>query len=56
MKTIKTDVFVAQDGRVRIDLKVRIKRPLVDFPVHDLGPWPEDLSLRRADLYGEDER
>jgi hypothetical protein len=29
---------------------------LVDFPVHDLGPWPEDLSLRRADLYGDDER
>ena len=31
-------------------------RSLADFPVHDLGPWPEKLSLRRADLYGEDER
>jgi hypothetical protein len=29
---------------------------LADFPVHDLGPWPEKLSLRRADLYGDDER
>ncbi len=23
---------------------------LADFPVHALGPWPESLSLRRADL------
>jgi hypothetical protein len=29
---------------------------LADFPVHDFGPWPENLSLRRADLYGDDER
>ncbi len=29
---------------------------LADFPVHDFGPWPESLSLRRADLYGDDER
>ena len=25
----------------------------LDFPVDDLGPWPENLSLRREDLYGE---
>ncbi len=31
-------------------------RSLLDFPIHDFGPWPEGLSLRRADLYGEDER
>lgn len=31
------------------------KEPL-DFPVDDLGPWPEDLSLRREDLYGDDGR
>lgn len=30
--------------------------PMVDFPVHNDGPWPENLSLRRADLYGDDER
>lgn len=31
------------------------KEPL-DFPVDDLGPWPEGLSLRRADMYGDDGR
>jgi hypothetical protein len=25
-----------------------------DLPVHDLGPWPKGLSLRREDLYGDD--
>lgn len=25
-----------------------------DLPVHDLGPWPEGMSLRREDLYGDD--
>jgi hypothetical protein len=34
----------------------QLKGSLADFPVHDLGPWPENMSLRRADLYGEDER
>ena len=27
-----------------------------DWPVHDVGPWPEGLSLRREDLYGDDGR
>ena len=27
-----------------------------DLPVHDLGPWPEGLSLRREDMYGDDGR
>ena len=26
------------------------------LPVHDLGPWPEWLSLRREDMYGDDGR
>jgi hypothetical protein len=26
------------------------------FPVHDVGPWPEGLSLRREDMYGDDGR
>jgi hypothetical protein len=26
------------------------KEPL-NFPVDDLGPWPEGLSLRREDMY-----
>lgn len=32
---------------------VERKRPPLDFPVHDCGPWPEDLSLRREDMYGD---
>ena len=27
-----------------------------ELPRHDLGPWPEGLSLRREDLYGDDGR
>ena len=27
-----------------------------DFPVISVGQWPEDLSLRREDLYGDDGR
>lgn len=23
------------------------------FPIHDVGPWPEGLSLRREDMYGD---
>ncbi len=29
---------------------------LDDLPVHDLGPWPKGLSLRREDMYGDDGR
>jgi hypothetical protein len=37
------------------------QRPLEPFdidalPAHDLGPWPERLSLRREDLYDKDGR
>lgn len=28
----------------------------LDFPVDNLGPWPDGLSLRREDMYGDDER
>lgn len=27
-----------------------------DFPVISVGRWPEDLSLRREDVYGDDGR
>lgn len=26
------------------------------FPIIDVGPWPEGLSLRREDMYGADGR
>ena len=28
-------------------------RPPMDMPIHDFGPWPANLSLRREDLYGD---
>lgn len=27
-----------------------------DFPVISVGKWPENLSLRREDMYGDDGR
>jgi hypothetical protein len=32
------------------------ERGPLNFPVDDLGPWPEDLSLRREDMYDDDGR
>jgi len=29
------------------------KRPPLDFPVISVGSWPENLSLRRVDMYDE---
>ncbi|HVS39264.1 MAG TPA: hypothetical protein VMS17_27150 [Gemmataceae bacterium] len=49
-------------GRYRVVLVVdetpapaEDRTPLV-LPVHDVGPWPEGLSLRREDMYGDDGR
>lgn len=33
-----------------------VKRSLADFPVHSIGEWPSNLSLRREDMYGDDGR
>ncbi len=30
-----------------------ISRKLDDFPTIDVGPWPDGLSLRREDMYGD---
>jgi hypothetical protein len=30
--------------------------PSPTFPVLDLGPWPDDLSLSRDNIYGDDAR
>ena len=32
------------------------QRKPFDFPVDHIGQWPEDLSLRREDMYGDDGR
>jgi hypothetical protein len=29
-------------------------RPAWNFPVIDVGPWPDELSLHREDMYGDD--
>ena len=36
----------------------RVASPIcpVDLPVHDFGPWPVDLSLKREHLYGDQGR
>ncbi|MCF6264396.1 MAG: DUF2281 domain-containing protein [Xanthomonadales bacterium] len=44
--------FLKQRARLR---KAIGKEPL-NFPVDDLGPWPDGLSLRREDMYGVDGR
>lgn len=30
-----------------------LKNSLGDFPVHNLGSWNPNLSLRREDMYGD---
>ena len=32
------------------------QNPDLDFPVIHVEQWPEDLSLRREDMYGDDGR
>jgi hypothetical protein len=29
------------------------KKAPLNFPVHNCGLWPENLSLRREDMYGD---
>jgi hypothetical protein len=38
--------------------KDQFDRPAImaDWPVIDVGPWPEGLSLRREDMYDDDGR
>ena len=43
-------------GRVRLRKTVTTSKQFLDFPVDDLGIWPEGLSLSREDMYGDDGR
>lgn len=48
-------------ARVEVADTLVLPAPLETFhidklPVFDLGPWPEGLSLRREDMYGDDGR
>ena len=40
---------------VMIDEQPRVtpQRQKITFSAHDVGPWPENLSLRREDMYDE---
>jgi len=40
----------------RAQAKQPVRREPLDFPVISVGQWPEDLSLRREDIYGDDGR
>jgi hypothetical protein len=43
-------VIILLEGE-RDDPGAAAERPLpIELPVHDFGPWPTDLSLRREDL------
>jgi hypothetical protein len=42
-------------GRTESARATNDKEPL-DFPVDDLGPWPQGLSLRREDMSADDGR
>ena len=33
-----------------------IENDLSNFPVDDLGPWPDNLTLRREEMYNDDGR
>jgi hypothetical protein len=48
-------------GEYNAVLVIEAERPApalttLNLPMIDLGPWPEHLSLRREDLYGDDGR
>ena len=46
--------FLRERGRHR--KSAAASRAPLAFPVDDLGPWPDSLSLRREDMYGDDGR
>lgn len=45
---IRRAVIVVDDAPLQ-----ESERPPFSLPVHDRGPWPADLSLRREDMYGD---
>ncbi|MCF6252015.1 MAG: DUF2281 domain-containing protein [Methylococcaceae bacterium] len=42
--------------RVKTRKTITTGKQSLDFPVDDLGIWPEGLSLSREDMYGDDGR
>ncbi|KAB8315539.1 hypothetical protein SD81_029570 [Tolypothrix campylonemoides VB511288] len=53
----KHKVVVVIDEQPLVEKQVtKEKRSPLDFPVIHVGSWPENLSLRREDMYGDDGR
>ncbi len=48
--------FLKERVRLRKIITTKTNKQSLDFPVDDLGVWPEGLSLSREDMYGDDER
>ncbi len=46
-------VFVIDEQPLIEKPVTKEKRPPLNFPVHNCGPWPADLSLRREDMYDD---
>ena len=42
--------------RARLGKATTTGKESLDFPVDDLGPWPDGLSLHRVDMYGDNGR
>lgn len=40
----------------RVRAKNPVKREPLNFPLISVGQWPDDLSLRREAMYGDDGR
>lgn len=50
------DVLPGEHRAVSVIEETPTSRPvqtLDDFPVYDLGPWPDGLSLGREDMYDD---
>jgi hypothetical protein len=46
-------VIVIDEQPLTKKAQTKQKRPPLKFPVDNYGAWPENLSLRREDMYGD---
>lgn len=46
-------VIVIDEQILGEKVEIKQKRPPLNFPVDKYGSWPENLSLRREDMYGD---
>jgi hypothetical protein len=72
MRTIQTTIEVDESGKATLHLPAEVAPgphrvvvvieeaagPLapLTFASHDVGPWPEDFTVRREEIYGDDGR